>query len=101
MMTMMVQYRVKKSKVPTVKKAIAQFVDAIERHEPGTLSYEAFQLEDDVSFLHVMSFQNVRSQKVHQGTPQLKVFVGTLYPCCVIEPVFTTIAPVAATSKKR
>ncbi len=101
MIGVQVHYRVKKSKVAAAKKAISAFVDAIRRHEPGTISYEAFQQPDGVSFVHVMTFKDARSQKVHQGTPHVKVFTGILYPLCEEEPVFTTLVPMAATSKKR
>lgn len=87
----MARYKVKKEKVEEVKRAIKEFVDGIRRNEPDTLFYDAFQEEDDVSFVHFMCFKDGKAQEFHRSTPHVKKFVDVLYPDCEEKPTFTEL----------
>ena len=84
----MVLYKVKKSKINSVKKAIKYFIKEIRRKEPGTLFYRAFQKKDKTSFIHFMSFKNRKAEIKHANSPYCKKFVNILYPNCTKKPVF-------------
>lgn len=92
----MVQYKVKKEKLKEVEKAIKEFVAAVKKNEPSTLIYEAFQLNDKVSFAHFMAFRDEKSKKLHETSEYVKKFVSVLYPSCKEEPVFTNLNLVAS-----
>ncbi len=85
------RYRVKKEELEFVKKAISEFVDEVKKNEPDTLSYDAYMEDDDLSFLHFMSFKDREAEEYHRATPHVKEFVKKLYPTCDIEPYFTEI----------
>lgn len=95
----MVRYRVKKGKAEEVKKAIEQFVFDVKRHDWGTVSYEAFQ-EDELTFVHLMSFRDEKSERLHHEADHTNRFVDMLYPNCEKEPVFTELKPVASSRMK-
>ncbi len=85
----MVRYTVKKEKLDMVKKALSAFVDAVRMHEPYT-SYEAYQ-EGEASFVHIITFRDDSSEKVHGEADYTNRFVDLLYPECVSEPAFTEL----------
>ncbi len=91
MISLTAEYKVKKQKVQETKDAIAAFVSAVHKQEPGTVHYEAFQLPDKVSFIHFMTFKDKKSQKFHQSTTHCEKFVECLYPNCEVEPKFTEV----------
>ena len=85
-----VEYKVKKDKVNEVKKAIKDFVNEIKKNEPGTLIYEAFQV-NQTKFVHFMKFKDKESEEIHRESSYCKRFVNALYPHCEIEPIFTNL----------
>ena len=86
-----VQYRIKeKEDLEIVKKAISDFVAAIRTDEANTF-YEAYQCEDEVSFIHFMKFLNQDEEERHRKAPYTAKFVEVLYPRCVEPPKFTDI----------
>lgn len=97
MISLKVEYTVKSSELGAVVAAIKTFVAAVS-HEPNTLTYEAFQLPDKVSFLHVMSFKDKNAEHKHATAAHTKKFVDTLYRRCVKEPVFTPLKAVKSQS---
>lgn len=88
---MLALYRVKEDKIEEVKEAVAIVVDAIKDNEPGTLFYEAYQGQEDVSFFHMMTFENEDAEETHRSTPHMAEFAAKLYPNCVEEPVFVEL----------
>jgi len=88
-------YRVYPGEVERCLEAIREFVTAV-ADEPGTLAYEAYRLEDGVSFLHFMRFSDADAEARHRTTPHVKTFVERLYPRCEQPPVFDALEPVAS-----
>jgi len=88
---MLALYRIKEDKIDEVKEAVATVVDAIKENEPGTLFYEAYQGQEDVSFFHMMTFENEDAEEIHRSTPHMAEFAAALYPNCVEEPVFVEL----------
>ncbi len=88
---MMAIYRVRREKLDEVKKAVAEFVSAVKKNEPGTLFYEAYQGVEDLSFFHVMTFEDEAAEGNHRRTPHMEAFVKKLYPSCEEEPGFVNL----------
>lgn len=88
---MLALYRVKEDKLDEVKEAVSTVVEAIKENEPGTLFYEAYQGQEDVSFFHIMTFENEEAESTHRSTPHMAEFAKVLYPNCVEEPVFVEL----------
>lgn len=88
---MMALYRVKREKVEAIREAVAEFVAEVKENEPGALFYEAYQGRDDVSFFHVMTFEDSESEENHRRTPHMETFVWKLYPNCEEEPGFVEL----------
>jgi quinol monooxygenase YgiN len=84
------RFKVRPDKIDAAQQAITTFVDAIKQHEPHTV-YDAYQLEDGVSFLHFMAFPDADSEQAHQRAPYTLAFVDVLYPICEELPLFTDL----------
>jgi len=88
---MLALYRVKAGKIGEVREAVSEFVDSVRADEPGALFYEAYQGKGDVSFFHVMTFEDSESEEQHRKTPHMETFVRKLYPNCEEEPGFVEL----------
>ena len=89
-------YKVKSDKADVVRLAVSEFIDAVRENEPGTLFYESYQGKDDLSFFHIMTFENALAEELHRQTPHMADFVKKLYPCCVEEPGFVELEMVGS-----
>ncbi len=85
---MMTMYSAKIDKVEQVKEAITEFVIAVKENEPETLFYEAYQGKGDMTFVHIMTFENSVAEQKHRDTDHMGTFVQKLYPNCQDEPGF-------------
>ena len=75
------QYRVKKSGVEKVKRAIEDFLPYIRAHEPGTRVYAAWQQEDDPTrFVHMFIFENKAAHSAHANSEAVKKFEAAYKP---------------------
>ncbi len=88
---MMAIYQVKEDKVDDVRFAATEFVEAVKENEPGTLFYESYQGKGDLSFFHLMTFENKVAEELHRKTPHMTAFEVKLYPNCEDEPVFVEL----------
>jgi quinol monooxygenase YgiN len=95
MKSMMVRYRVEKGGVETARKAISEFIAMVRMNEAGTLSYDAFQV-DETGFVHFMTFRNAQAEQIHSSADYTNKFVDVLYPLCTEQPVFSEIRLVAS-----
>ena len=90
-------YRVKRSAVPRVKKAIREFVAYVKAHEPGTQLYLAWQEKrDPTKFLHFFIFKNEAARRQHGRSEAVKRFEAVYGPELVGgEVTFTEFAAVS------
>lgn len=89
-LTKIARYRVKKKKLPKVKKILKEFVEDIKRNEPGIIHYEVFQEKNDTaSFVHVITFKDKMAERNHAKSMHVQKLKKTLYPVCKKEPEFT------------
>ncbi len=88
---MMALYRVKMDKVDEVRLAVSEFIEAVRENEPGALFYESYQGKGDLSFFHLMTFEDGVAEELHRQTPHMAAFVQKLYPNCEDEPAFVEL----------
>ena len=75
------KYQIRPSGVEKVKRAIEEFVPQVQRDEPGTRLYEAWQQQDDPgSFVHFFIFENEAALKTHSETAAVKQFEAAYRP---------------------
>ncbi len=87
------EYSVRKDKLDEIKKAISEFVKAIKENESLTF-YEAYQIDNSDNFVHIMSFQDKKSEEKHKNADYTIKFVSILYPNCIQKPIFTKITKI-------
>lgn len=90
------RYVVKEGEIDNVKLAIGEFVAAIKSNEADTL-YHAYQADDDVTFVHVMTFADEDAEEQHSTAPYTNSFVDAIYPRCEETPVFSDLTLVSTT----
>ena len=73
----MAKYTVKPEAVKAVRRAIAEFVDEVRKHEPRTL-YVAFREEGQHTFVHWMRFENEAAERRHAQARYSKRFAHKL-----------------------
>ena len=84
------RFKVKPEAVQDCRVAIHGLLQSI-KNEKGTLRYEAYELPDKVSFIHLMSFSDAEAEKKHQESEHVKKFAEILYPNCEQEPEFISV----------
>lgn len=74
-------YRVKRSALSKVKKAIKEFVAYVKAHEPGTQMYLAWQEKGDPTrFLHFFIFKDAAARSRHGRSEAVKKFEAVYGP---------------------
>ena len=75
------EYRVRKSGIAKVKRAIEEFVPHVKANEPGTLMYLAWQQKDDPArFVHFFIFENEAAHTAHAQSDAVKRFEAAYRP---------------------
>ena len=94
------RYRVKPEAVDRVKRAIEDFVEYVEKNEPGTRMYAAWQEEEDPThFCHLFIFEDATAEEVHGRSDAVATFEAIYGPELVDGPVvFTDYLEVASKS---
>ena len=92
--TIVVQYKIKKKKLAKATSAISEYVEQVQKTEPGT-EYQVFQDEDDRTlFVHVMSFTDKTAKKTHEQSVHLKQLKKILVPISKGKAVYTSLVRV-------
>ncbi len=75
------EYRVRKSGVDKVKRAIQEFLPYIKSNEPGTQMYLAWQQkEDPTRFVHFFIFEDKMAHEKHSRSDAVKKFEAAYRP---------------------
>jgi quinol monooxygenase YgiN len=85
------EYTLKKEAISQALQIVGDFVDAVHDGEPHTINYEAYQKENQVSFVHFIAFEDEHAEHFHHSAPHTKAFVAALYPLCEKKPKFTVL----------
>ncbi len=94
-------YQVHQDAVDKVKAAIAEFVDYVGAHEPGTKIYAAWQQEDDPTrFVHLFEFADAEAHEAHGRSDAVRRFEDVYRPELASGPViFTDYVQIAASRR--
>ena len=94
-------YRVRPEAVAKVRLAIAEFVDYVRGHEPGTRMYAAWQEQaDPTQFVHLFIFEDAPAQAAHGESAAVAQFESVYRPELVGgDVVFTDFDLVAANDR--
>ncbi len=95
----MAKYTVRPEKLREVKKAVAEFVGAVRKHEPRTL-YLVFRENGHPVFIHWMWFENEAAERRHAQSRYNARFVKRLLPNCVGKAAFKEFRLLAASKKQ-
>jgi quinol monooxygenase YgiN len=95
----MARYTVRPEKVKEVKKAVAEFISEVRKHEPRTL-YVVFRENGQHTFVHWMAFEDEAAERRHSQSRYNDHFVKKLLPNCVGKAVFTEHQLFAASRKQ-
>ena len=95
-------YQVNLGAVAKVKAAIAEFVDYVTEHEPGTRIYTAWQEEGDpTKFVHLFEFADGEAHRVHGTSAAVRKFEEVYQPELAAGPVVFTDYLQLATNQSR
>jgi quinol monooxygenase YgiN len=84
-------YQVRPEAVEKVERAIEEFVEYVERSEPGTQLYVAWQQQDDPTrFVHLFIFEDAAAQTRHSESREVARFEAIYGPELVGGPVAFT-----------
>lgn len=95
----MAKYTVKPETVKAVKRAIAEFVDEVRKHEPRTL-FVVFREESQHTFVHWMRFENEAAERRHAQARYSQRFAQELLPSFVGKAAFSEFKLIATTKKQ-
>ncbi len=89
----MAVYTVKKNKLKVVEPAVRKFVRTVNKEEPGTILYSAYQKKGKPEeFVHLMVFKDKKAEKHHSKTAHVRKFIDVMYPNASKEPVFIDLS---------
>jgi quinol monooxygenase YgiN len=75
------QYKIRPSGVEKVKRAIEEFVEYVQAHEPGTRMYVAWNQKDDPTlFVHFFIFDDEGAHTIHSRSEAVKRFEAAYRP---------------------
>jgi quinol monooxygenase YgiN len=78
------RYQVRPEALRGCLGAIHEFVAYVRANEPGTLRYEVWQEQKEPTrFVHIFTFRDAESDKIHSESAEVKRFAGVLYPECL------------------
>ena len=94
-------YQVRDPGIATVTSAIAEFVEYVRDHEPGTKFYAAWQQVDDPTrFVHLFIFEDEAAQAAHSESAAVRRFEAAYTPELVAGPVVFTDYRDVATNRR-
>ncbi len=90
-------YQVKPEALERCLAAIHEFVAYVHSNEPGTLRYDVWQERDNPTrFVHIFTFRDAESDRIHSESAAVKKFSGILYPECLAPVEFIDYNQVAS-----
>jgi hypothetical protein len=83
----MVRYRVKPDRAEENAGYIRDVFAQLEREAPSGIRYDAFRLDDGVSFVHIVSKEAADGADTLRGLPAFKTFIADIRDRCEEPPV--------------
>src|SRR6185436_20497 len=95
-------FEVRPEALIAAKRAISDFVMAVNAKEPATRLYLSLQNKEIPNrFVHVMAFDDEAAEARHRGTPWVKTFTDVLYPLTTEGVQFTSCGSIGAEAQPR
>ena len=92
----MVRYRVKPDRVAENERYIKKVFEQLDHEQPKGLSYASFKLADGVSFVHIVSDENIDRASRLGEFPAFKDFTAEIEERCDEPPVVTRLEAVGS-----
>jgi len=83
----MIRYKLKADRVDENERLSCAVYDALRRQQPAGVHYATFKSADDVSFVHLVSYDEGVSNSVLTSLPEFKAFSEGVKERCVEPPV--------------
>jgi hypothetical protein len=96
MKQMMVQYRVKADRAEENARYIRDVFSQLQKEAPPDLRYCAFQLEDGVTFVHIVSNEAPNGADPLRELPAFRAFSADIKGRCEQPPAFTNLSVVGS-----
>lgn len=96
-----IRYTVKEGRGDENQALIQQVFAELTTRAPEGLRYEAFRLEDGVTFVHVVSHESEKSRDALRVLPAFKKFQAGIAERCAVSPVRTALVAVGSYSMMR
>ncbi len=95
-MKRMVRYKLKPGCVEENERLSKRVYEALKRQGPRSLHYATFKLEDGLSFVHIVSYDNGEDNSILTGLPEFKEFTADIRERCDEMPVNVELAEVGS-----
>lgn len=92
-------FTVSQEHLKKAKRALAELVAAVRRHEPGTL-YQVFREEDSPAFFCLMAFADESAERNHAQARYVAQFARKILPLCEGKPYFTDLGFFAGSQRQ-
>jgi quinol monooxygenase YgiN len=86
-MKRMIRYKVKADRVAENESLIAKVYEELHRLQPPGLRYATLRLDDGVSFVHIVSYEQADSNNALTTLPAFKAFAAEIRDRCEDQPV--------------
>jgi hypothetical protein len=96
MKTTVVRYQVKPERAAENQQLIEAVFEELDERKPDGFSYQAFRLEDGVSFMHVVTELDVVAPDSLSAVPAFQAFVAGIAERCQVAPVATASTTVGS-----
>ena len=90
MISLIARYQVHYDRTQKVVDLVRRFVRNVRASEPRTL-YQALQLDDEVSFLHAMTFPDEAAERAHQMASYTRDFERAIFDLCIDPPRYEKV----------
>jgi hypothetical protein len=87
MKRLMVRYKVKPECAAENEGYIARVFEQLEREKPNGVRYASFKLDDDVSFVHIVSYEVADGRNLLTGLSAFKTFAAGVKERCEEPPI--------------
>ena len=96
MSCMSIRYTVKEGRGDENQRLIERVFAELAKQGPSGLKYEAFRLEDGVTFVHVVSHESDGDRARLRALPAFQAFVAGIEERCAVAPVTTRLSEVGS-----
>ena len=96
MKRVMVRYKVKADRAAENERYIVDVFEQLRRDQPAGLHYASFKLDDGVSFVHVVSFEDGGAGSPLGGLSAFKAFTAGIRDRCEEPPATVTLNEVGS-----